>query len=412
MADKPDDDPDRRDAPSPPLSDGTPAAVTPVEPSQRSKRLTDAAVETMSAGVSLVGIGVDKIGDTVTKIGEASKGVPIVGPGIHKLGESLSQVGESMQELPRVTSTRRGRLLVRSLVVGFVLVATWIAVIVALQIKSSDAPDFRPIAEDILVKLSSGTAGIEDVYDNASPRFQEMARKEKFVDEMNDLHATVGPFKEIASINDTLVTTGPTGRVGRISLTVAYEKANCRASVSVHEDKGVWKFLGVGVELPAELEISQAQREERVAACKDNMSRSCDLFVAATKVLEMLRDGHAGMVWDDASPVFQKQEERARFIQIQDERALILGAFIRIISVSEAKIIGGTSATFDTIAEYARANGVRATFTFFRVSKLKPWKLRSLKIVLPMPRADEQLPFDSRPGAIPPDALPDGPPGD
>ena len=402
MAAKKDDVPDDQDPPS----DGTPAAVNAVEQSQKTgKSLTDTAVEKMSAGVSVLGSGIDKIGDTVTRLGEKSKAVPLIGSGVKKLGESLSQVGESMQGLPAVTSTRRGLLLVRSLIVGLLIVAIIVSVIVTLQVKSSDAPDFRPTAEAILVKLSSGSVGIEEVYDNASPRFQEMARKEKFVDEMNDLHATVGPFKEIASINDTLVTNGPTGRVGRISLTVAYEKANCRASVSVHEDKGVWKFLGVGVELPPELVISQAQREERVAACKDPMSRACDLFIASSRILEMLRDGHAEIVWDDASPLFQKQEEKARFAQIQAERSLILGAFIRILRVSEAKVIGGTSASFDTIAEYARANGVRATFGFYRVSKLEPWKLRSLKIVLPMPRADEQLPFEPRP-ETPLDALP------
>ncbi|MGE0400048.1 MAG: hypothetical protein AB7T06_25250 [Kofleriaceae bacterium] len=378
--------------PTPKVSDGTPTPVAALEtgPVARTKRLTDAAKSATSTVVSAVGTGIDKLGEGVSYIGEASKGVPIVGAGVSALGETIQNVGESIESLPRVARTRRGRLLFRSLIVGFFLVATWIVVIVALQVKGSDTPDFRPIAEKILVGIASGPEGIERVYDNASPRFQEMVRKEKFADEMADLAATVGKFKEITAVNESLVTRGPTGRVGRVLLTVAYEKAKCKASVSVHEDKGEWKLLGVGIELPPELAITQAQREERVQACKDPMAKTCDLNAAATKILEQLRDGKYEQVWDEATQVFQKQEEKMRFVGIQREHAQILGNFIRILAVTEARVIGGTNATFDVISEYTRSNGVRAIFTFYRGSKTRPWKLRSLKIVLPMPRADEQ----------------------
>src|SRR6201999_253846 len=102
---------------------------------------------------------------------------------------------------------------------------------------------------------------IDEVYDQASPRFQEMVRKERFSDDMTDMAQTVGRFREITSVNDSLVTTGPTGRIGRVSLTVRYEKATCKISVSLHDDQGRWKLLGIGVDLPPELTISQAQRE-------------------------------------------------------------------------------------------------------------------------------------------------------
>ena len=207
---------------------------------------------------------------------------------------------------------------------------------------------------------------------------------------MNDLAATLGKFKEITAVNDSLVTTGPSGQVGRVSLTVRYEKGTCRAAVSLHQDKGVWKLLGVAVELPRDLVITQAQREQRIQACKDPMSRSCDLFVAADAILSQLRDGQAGQVWDDATKVFQKQDERARFVQVQTEHLAILGDYRRILSVTEARVISGTYATYDVISEYGRSLGVRTIFGFYRGSKADPWKLRSLKIVLPMPRADER----------------------
>ena len=405
---------------APASSDGTPAAVTdydsqPVssgkiraavagEQTNRTKRLRSAARDAVDASVEKLGSSLSTIGEGVSKVGEASKKVPLVGAGVSRLGEGISQVGESLHHLPRAAKTRRGRLLVRSLFVGFVLVASWITVIVALQLHGNETPDFRPVAEQLLIDLSKDQASVETVYDASSPRFQEMVRKEKFVDDMNDLSATVGKFREITAINDSLVTSGPTGRIGRVSLTVAYDKATCKASVSLHEDKGVWKLLGIGVELPKELEISQAQREERVQACKDPMAKSCDLFVAANGILEQLRDGKADAVWDNASGVFQKQEERARFITLQEEHRGLLGPYVRILRVTEAKVIGnatgGNNATFEVITEYARSSGVAVALGFYRGSRTKPWKLRSFKVVLPMPRAgDVGQPEDAGSGA-------------
>lgn len=380
---------------SQPVSSGGVVATAVGEPTGRSKKITEAARDalrdTIGDGVTMLGSGLGTIGEGVSKLGERSRKVPLVGTSVTKLGESITTVGESLSELPRVARTRRGKLLVRSVVVGFLLVFAWIAVIVALQVRGIDSPDFRPDAEKILIELSQGSAAIEDVYEKASPRFQEMVRKERFIDDMTDMVATVGKFKEIAAINDTLVSSGPTGRVGRVSMTVLYEKGKARTSVSLHSHQGAWKLLGIGVEVPPELEITQAQREQRVQACKDPMdAKGCDLYVAANHILEQLRDGQADQVWDAATRVFQKQEEKSKFVAIQAEHAATLGAYRRIIAVTEAKIFsGGTSGTFDILLEYARSQGVRAIFTFYRQSKSHPWKLRSFKLVLPMPRADE-----------------------
>ena len=59
-----------------------------------------------------------------------------------------------------------------------------------------------------------------------------MVRKERFVDEMTDLASTLGKFREVTAINDTLVTSGPSGRVGRVSLTASYAKGKVKGSVS------------------------------------------------------------------------------------------------------------------------------------------------------------------------------------
>ncbi|MFT3693563.1 MAG: hypothetical protein QM831_10520 [Kofleriaceae bacterium] len=390
------DDPDKKSVPeslgdvdSAPVSSGRVHAVASETHSEK-HRAREALTAAASGGVELLGEGITKLGEGVTKLGDLTNKVPFVGASVGKLGEGLTKAGESVHALPAVTKTRRGRLLVRSVVVGFVLVAAWIAVIVGLQLHGNDVPDFRPTAEKILVEISKGSASIGEVYEKASPRFQEMVRKERFIDEMTDLNTTLGKFGELTSINDTLVTSGPGGRVGRVSISAAFEKGRTRGSISFHWDQGRWKLLGIGLELPPELKVTQAQREQRVQACKDSGDRkTCDVRDAAETILEKLRDGKAGDVWDAASPVFRQQETRILFATIQDDNRKVLGAYKRILRVTEAKVIGGTSATFDVVTEFERSSGVRVVFGFERSSKSSAWQLRSFKLVLPMPRADE-----------------------
>jgi len=395
--------------------------VEPVRdtPTGRAKRLTGLIQDTVSGGVEKLGAGIGTIGEGVTKIGELTGKVPLVGAGVARLGEGITKAGESIGELPRVAQTRRGRLLVRSVVVGFSLVAIWIAVIVGWQLRTNDTPDFRPDAERILVELSNGSAAVERVYEAASPRFQENVREERFVDDMTDLNTTLGKFREITAINTTLVTSGPTGNIGRVSLTAAFDKGVCRTAISFHHVDGDWKFLGVNVELPADLKITQAQREKRVAACGDPMNpKTCDLNRLADAILQQVRDGNAGAVWDAADDLFRKQETRDKFIQIQDDHAMELGAYKRILDVTEAKVskstarIGGQlelvdSATFEVLAEFERSSGVRTVFGFERNAETKPWLLHSFKIVVPMPRPEEDT-------AVPPPTPPrlQGAPGD
>ena len=379
-------------------------AATATDESGRTKRISDAAKDALGSGIGTLGDGVSKLGEGVSKLGDLSRHVPVVGSSVSKIGEGISHVGETLHDLPQVARTRRGRLLIRSAIVGFFLVAAWIVVIVGLQLHGNDTPDFRPNAEQILVDLSKGA--IDEVYEQSSPRLQEMARKERFLDDMTDLAQTVGPFREITAVNDTLVTNGPTGRVGRVSLTVAYEKATCKVAVSLHYDQDRWKLLGIGVELPPELKISQAQRESRVKACDDPMDlKKCPVHQAADAILRRLKDGQVEQVWDEATPVFQKQESKAKFVQLQLEHLVALGDYRRIIAVSEArKVIGGTQATFDALAEFDKASGVRTVFGFFRATDAAPWKLRSFKIVLPTPRgAGETGP---RPAVTPPSPAP------
>jgi len=423
------------DSPKPPQSGGIPQAASDLdsEPvglddrapgptasasdssqSIRRHRITKAVQDRVNTGVEKIGSGIGTLGEGVSKLGDVTKKVPLVGSSVGKIGEGLTKAGESIHALPTVAKTRRGRLLVRSVVVGFTLVFAWIIAIVAHQLRSHDTPDFRPLAEHILVEISKGRTAIDDVYEKASPRFQELVRKERFMDLMSDLNATNGGFKEITAINGTIVTNGPTGHVGRVSLTASYEKGITRGSISFHWDHGRWKLLGLTVEVPPEVQITQADREKRVAACLDEKGHDvsdqrakCDVRDAAESILELVRDGKTGEVWDAANDVFKQQESRANFIRIEEEHRLALGNYKRIISVTEARAISGISASFDVLAEFDKSSGVRVVLGFTRASKTARWQLRSFKVVVPMPRPDE-----IEPSLVPPspDINPDDPP--
>jgi hypothetical protein len=382
--------------PDPPDDDAVPrvAATETTDATGPRKKLRAHAADAVGDGVSAIGGAASAVGAGVNKVADLSRKIPLVGAPVGAIGgaaaRGVTAVGDALQELPRVAKTRAGALLVRSMFAGFLLVAAWIAAIVALQLRDNDTPDLRPDAEHILVELSKGGPAIDQVFEQSSPRFQEMVRKERFVDDMTDLNLTVGKFREITAVNDTNVSFGPTGEVARVALTAAYDHGTCKVSVSLHRDAGRWKLLGVNVELPPDLRITQMQREARVAACADPMDlRKCDVHQTADAILKQLRDGHADQVWDAATPVFQKQEDKSRFVEIQNEHVATLGAYRRIIAVTEAKAIGGTSATFDALAEFDKASGARTVFAFSRTGKTAPWLLRSFKIVLPMPRQTE-----------------------
>jgi hypothetical protein len=386
---------------SQPVASGAVAAVatahdTGPERGQRSKRLSMAVQNAVSGGVERIGAGIESIGGGVSRVGDMTAKVPLVGTGVGRLGEGLTKAGESIHALPRVAQTRRGRLLVRSVVVGFLLVFSWIAVIVFVQLRSQNTPDFRPAAEKILVAISKGRAEIEDVYEKASPRFWEVVLKERFVDIMLDLNATNGNFREITAINETVMSTGPTGRTARVGLTALYEHGMTQGSMSFHFDQGRWKFLGLGMEVPRSVKITQAEREKRVVACPDDNGKDvsdqrakCDVRDAAETILEKIRDGKIGEVWDNASDIFKEQETRANFIRIHEDMRGPLGAYKRLLNVTEAKAIAGLTAFFDVVAEFEKSSGVRIVFNFSRKSKTEKWQLRSLKIVVPMPRPDE-----------------------
>lgn len=391
-----------------------PEALEPEAPHARSSALVVArrAEDLLGQGVSKIGEGIDSIGRGVSKIGERASRVPVLGESVRNLGEGLSEVGASLHELPAVTKSRRGRILVRSMLVAFLLVFAWISAIVMLQLRDSKKPDFRPLSRRILISIRDGNAAA--VWAEASPRFQEVVREQRFIDDMADMKNTLGAFREIAAVNETIVSTGPGGRIGRVALTLQFERGRARANVSFHRDGGRWKLLGLAVDTPPELPITQESRKERselppeVYAQAKQILQAADLAErsearepreergraaprapeAPTPAAE--RDQRSEALWDAASEVFHSSIAKVDFVRLQRERTEALGNYKGIIEYkSGSKRLGDLSATFTGLVEYQRAGVVSVAVSFARDDERAPWLLRSLKIVLPMPRLDE-----------------------
>ncbi|MBE7452805.1 MAG: hypothetical protein HS111_29175 [Kofleriaceae bacterium] len=147
--------------------------------------------------------------------------------------------------------TRRGRVMARNVILSFVLVFSWIAVIVGLQLRHARPPDFRPLAEGILVALRDGRA--DDVYRASSIRFQEVVREDTFVAQMADMNRTLGPFEEISAVLDTELNRGPGGRTGRVDLRLDYGAGPTKGSMAFRWEGGAWKMLGIFIDVPPDV---------------------------------------------------------------------------------------------------------------------------------------------------------------
>src|SRR5512134_544400 len=91
------------------------------------QRAAEKVEDVVSSGVGKMGVGMDRVGGAVQRLGARVDKWPGVhrtklGTGVIELGAGISEVGASLADLPRVARTRRGRVLVRSLIVGFLVV--------------------------------------------------------------------------------------------------------------------------------------------------------------------------------------------------------------------------------------------------------------------------------------------------
>ena len=386
-----------KDSKIPPSGDGVPEPV----PEQQSggagqsarmrvaggaKRAASRIEDVVGGGVARFGDGLESLGEGIGHLGDRVEKVPLLGQGVKDIGGGLADIGESLHNLPIVAKSPSGRALIASMLVGFALVFAWISAIVWFQLRGGVQPDFRPVAEKILIDLRDGKAAA--VYADCSPRMQETIREDRFIATINDMNNTLGKYVEIAAINETFVTSGPQGRIGRVSLTVEFANARTRGSVSFQKIDKKWKLLGISMEVPKDLPISTNQKEL--------YTLPRELVPLGTEVLKLSSQSADDEIWQRATESFRQRVSRDAFIAVQQTRRETLGKFLRVLVVQDKLALStdSLSATFVALCQFERANA-SATIGFDRKRIDTPWQMSSLKIVLPVVRPDETRPGTS-----------------
>ncbi len=296
--------------------------------------------------------------------------------------DKLEDVAASLH-LP-VPKTKKSRVLVRSAVLGFLVVASWIVGLVWWQLRGASKPDLRPVAEKILTELRAGD--YEKVYQEASPRLQEIVLEGSFAQEMANMTATLGAFREITSVSGTEIVRGPSGRSARVALVMSFDKASTvRGSISFHWEDGDWRLLGVSVDLPtdiANIETSEEKRLERVQG-------EPVVIVDALAVLLRLQKGDVAGVWSGATDAFKTATSKENLAELEKQREKELGRFARIVDVtSNKKTPSKTGDTLDLLVEYEGSENaiISVHFDFSRIDQYQPWTLNAYKPIMPMPR--------------------------
>jgi hypothetical protein len=313
-------------------------------------------------------------------------------------------VGASLSHLPAMPKTRRGRVMARSVIVSFVLVFGWIAVIVGLQLRGSRPPDLRPDAERILIALRDGKAGA--VYDDASERFQGVVRdRETFVDRMTEMNQTLGKFVEVTAVVGTQTGRGPGGRTGRIDVALEYEKTRTRGSLSFRWEDKRWKLLGLAIEVPDAIASNKEERTERSTARPDEIAALRDAI--ETALVHSAKD-EIDALWREASPAFQQAITVDDLRRIESDRKAALGPFDRTLDLRNVRLNPGRNhASLVALLQYQNST-ITGNFELSRSDDR--WRLVFYKLVMPVLQVQQTAPAPST--TPPPDDAgvgPDGP---
>jgi len=247
-------------------------------------------------------------------------------------------------------------------------------------------PDFRPQIESIMVALRDGHAA--QVYEESSQRYQELVVQDAFEVQVQQMNDILGRFIEVASVIDTNVFRGVSGRTARVDVLLEFERGRARGNLSFHFEDGRWKLVGYGIDIPADIAAREGTQERRVARVQDKelVGRLHEL---TDHILEQSREGRAGAIWDEAANVFKQSISRADFIALEQERHDTLGPAQRVLSVTTASTNPSkTAGSLDVLVEFRHPDGNSVTVTgVFKYAKIGGiWRLTFYKLIMPMPR--------------------------
>jgi mono/diheme cytochrome c family protein len=274
---------------------------------------------------------------------------------------------------PRVRGRKRRLALALSVLV---LGAGAVAAVVYLSGTYRQERAFQREAERVLTQLSDGSA--EDVYEQASPRFQQTLIIDKFLDLIGRMRSTLGRFVRVSDVIGVEPAAGVAGMTARVLLELDYERGSTVAALSFHRARdGAWRLLGFGVEIPTALQKQAAALDAKGL----REGAPPEVIELVRSILEGVREGRITEVHAAASPGFRGTVSIEGFQAMLQAHQAQLGNFVRVLGVvSSARNPDRDRARVQAILEYDKGK-TTGTFEFMQVEG--SWRLLNFKVVIP-----------------------------
>ncbi len=267
----------------------------------------------------------------------------------------------------------------RRLAFALVLLVLGLAAVAGMIFLSGDYRQerlFKKRAEAVMELLRDGKA--QQVYDESSSRFQQTLLIDKFIDLVDRMNGTLGPFVRAGEVIDVDRAASVAGMIAGIRLGLEFEHGETMGKLSFHRGPdGVWRLLGLNVEIPAELERKASELESQEE--RRRAPEAVEKLVHT--ILQGVREGRAAEVHEGASPVFKGSVTIEEFKAVLQSHRAELGNFVRVLGIiSSAQSPDRDRARVQAVLEYEKGK-TTGTFEFMRIDA--SWRLLGFKVVIP-----------------------------
>jgi hypothetical protein len=275
----------------------------------------------------------------------------------------------------RAAAPGRRRRLVLALVL-LVLGTAAVAGVVFLSGDYREEREFKEQAEAVMDLLRDGKA--QKVYDQSSARLQQTLLIDKFLDLIDRMNATMGPFRRAGEVHALDRAASVAGMTARIVLELEFENGTTMGQLSFHRGQdGAWRLLGLSVDIPPDLQ----EKADALAAQEARLRAPDEVIDLVHSILQGVREGRAAEVHEGASPVFKGSVTLDEFKNVLQSHQAELGNFVRVLAIiSSAQSPDRDQARVQALLEYEKGK-TTGTFEFMRIDA--SWRLLSFKVIIP-----------------------------
>lgn len=292
----------------------------------------------------------------------------------------------------RAPKRSRRAIIIRSVIVAFVVVFAWIAVLVGFQMLKSEPYNFRK--EVVATMEAIRDVNADQLYDSASPRTRRAMTQASFVERAERVNTTLGQFVEVLATNGAVINDKPQGRTGYVRASLKFSRGTTTGSFSFHWDRTEkrWQLFGYYVEIPPELVAASEQSEAERARSE----APAEVIALTKQIFVDLRNGKVREVYDAAHPDFKSTVPYDQFEARFEIRQREMGSFVYILDLTKTgKNESDSKAWVTAVLEYSKAQ-TTGTLDFWNTDGT--WRLAKFHVAIPEP----QIPRRPAPREAPP----------